>query len=571
MYYRPFTLLVISLSFISGSIFSQEISFLPSVGMANASGRNQLIGAMGGEVFALENTENGFLKITSYDSNGRRNLNKPLDKLYFNSQSQTKFLIAGREIISIVQARMGNMVNQYLFRFTSNADIIGSPVLIDSARYDLLNDEAYMNALLSSDKKKILLYRLLRDKILDKLVFDFITINLSGDILQKATHQLPFKLPSQEISYPIAHSDGEFYFTIYDKSDYYHLISTISVYRVDSNPSTIKLRTILYKGRTPSEPIFALYSPKDILTFSSTFSNQENFLSDGVQVTTINLKDRRTDPVIKYYPFNKKLLQDGDPLSMQVHLDKRAVRTGDVKVSKCYYRKGSSELHVLMENRFYTAKETSQSNNNNAGSNRNFDANNSNAFMPSQEMERLRGYVINLNNVPGSQAPTNYGGVSPFNNTSTLAGGGAFSNLEQRGSAPPIVAEDGSNQNKAAIPIFDNVSRFDHVELMLDTDKGVISNKKISSRLPAAMEGLYMVTLVLEDKVILINYGDIANSYIRIEHFREGKDPIKKEINLKSGVMPFFQNTMLVVGDDNLIFYYFNTLSNTFGLGRIRL
>lgn len=80
-----------------------------------------------------------------------------------------------------------------------------------------------------------------------------------------------------------------------------------------------------------------------------------------------------------------------------------------------------------------------------------------------------------------------------------------------------------------------------------------------------------MVTLVLEDKVILINYGDIANSYIRIEHFREGKDPSKKEINLKSGVMPFFQNTMLVVGDDNLIFYYFNTHSNTYGLGRIRL
>ncbi len=165
MYYRPFTLLVISLLFISGNIFSQEISFLPSVGMVNGSGRNQLIGAIDNEVFALENTENGFLKITSYDSNGRRNLNKPLDKLYFNSQSQTKFLIAGKEIISIVQARMGNMVNQYLFRFTSNADMIGSPVLVDSARYDLLNDEAYMNALLSSDKKKILFYRLLRNKI----------------------------------------------------------------------------------------------------------------------------------------------------------------------------------------------------------------------------------------------------------------------------------------------------------------------------------------------------------------------------------------------------------------------
>jgi len=571
MYYRQFTLLVISLSLISGSIFSQEISFLPSVDMANASGRIQLIGEMDKQVYALEYTESGFQKITSYDSNGRRIVNELLDRLYFNSQSQAKFLIAGRELVSVVQARDGNTVNQYLFRFTPKADIIGLPVIIDSARYDLLNDAAYMNSILSSDKKSILLYRFIRNKIIDKLVFDFIRLNLDGKIIQKATHQLPFNQETQEISYPIAHSDGEFYFTIYDKPDFYHLVSKVSVFKVDPSAASIKLKTIQYKGRTPSEPVFALYSPKGTLAFSSTFSSQENFFSDGVQVTSLNLYDSKLDPVIQYYPFSKKLLKDGDPLSMQIHLDKRAVRTGDVKVSKCYYRKGSSVLHVLMENRFYTSKETSGSNQNNTSSNRNFDANNSNAIMPSQEMERLRDHVINLNNVPGSQAPTSYGGVSPFNNTSTLAGGGAFSNLEQRGSAPPIVAEDGSNQNKTAIPIFDNVSRFDHVELMLDTDKGVISNNKISSRLPAAMEGLYMVTLVLEDKLILINYGDIANSYIRIENFSDTKEPRQKVISLKNGMMPFFQNTMLVTSNGHLVFYYLNTQDNSIGLGRIRM
>ena len=89
-----------------------------------------MIGEMDKQVYALEYTESGFQKITSYDSNGRRIVNELLDRLYFNSQSQAKFLIAGRELVSVVQARDGNTVNQYLFRFTPKADIIGLSVII---------------------------------------------------------------------------------------------------------------------------------------------------------------------------------------------------------------------------------------------------------------------------------------------------------------------------------------------------------------------------------------------------------------------------------------------------------
>lgn len=566
MRYRMLLIFSIGLFLNQETLLAQSIRYGAIFDTAVTVQLHSIAGSLHNQVLVLTQPVNETPLLSILDTNGNQKSVVKLESPAFPSAVPIQFFPGNDEILAFSQKRIDNKVYHCFVRINENGAIPNSYQLVDSSRIDLLNGFAYFLQSFSKVTQSILLYRMIPNRVSEKLLVDFIRLDKRTTLIDKGTMQIPFSLGTQEMSNVFEHSSGEALFAIYKRPDNFSLLSDMRVYRFTSNPKKEFLVKLSFKGITPGTPVFASNSSPEILTVASTYFEQYSVMVDGIQVTTANLRNAATEQKKELFPFQKNPNNGPNASVNRIRIDNRALYYRYINLLNCYYLNGSDNINVLMEAHYQLAP--SQYTDNGSGGN-SFPENNSSAntvsnLTPSQNLGNLRNYVRSLDNLTSPLTPR-YGGLSNIAPPTNLSGVGAFTDFSSSFYNDLQLNNPILNNNHN---VFERPSRLEHIVVTVNPSLVKAGQEKLRIKIGAGINGQSTARMILDKNALLFNFNTNGSQALVFQQFGLNGAVFQKELPHTKGMIPFYNNAVCQISS-NAVYCLYYVPSQGVGLSRV--
>ena len=194
----------------------------------------------------------------------------------------------------------------YTFVVTINPDgsLAENPRYIDSTRYDLYGNYAYYGLLSSPDKKRSLLYRVIRGFSSFQVMFNGILLDEKNAIVGSTNFYIPLNPDHEQTGNLFINNDGTLFLPVYDKANNYRVGTSLRIYQSSFKKGPPKITEIYLKENKPTEMLMDWYPGKNQLVIGGLYYNFYSKRIDGAMTIYVRPEANRPDTIV-YMPLEK--------------------------------------------------------------------------------------------------------------------------------------------------------------------------------------------------------------------------------------------------------------------------
>ena len=538
--------------------FGQELIYHESFDRLDSNANYSFLGKTKDRILILKTLSPGFPSLHILDSIGKEHQSVTITAPGLNKAFKPQAMFTQDTISLFYQYRSGNYIYQNLLLLDLNGRALAGVIKLDSARSDILREGALMQFIPIPAESKILLYRLILGLNPGKLIVDHATYSSAGVLIDKANTSINFDRTLQEISAVHLHSNGNAYFTIYDKPDPYRLYSNLTLYQLNASSATSKIRDIPYKGIKPVRPVFVKTTmPSSFLGLCSIYFEKDSWIPNGVLVTEVDVA-KKTEPVInRFFPLQQTHGKYNKAGSFKLPVAYRPARN-DKLVLYAAFQTSNGEWNFLMENSYAIINTSSSFSNSGQANNSSVTVNN---FTPSQEMDQIRDQAIQNINYSSNNSSGTYRFGNQGNNNVTQLGGvnnnftmnnGYLDQLEKSNEQLPFGTEDLFYSNE-----FKESQKLIHYFITVKGDKGVKNHLKFQSTIISKQLPLQSIKIMNDSSVLIVDIGtnsdrfDFKSIHTNDRNWRkEFRSKKEKTLLWRESILNFHQRLFLLCIDE---------------------
>ena len=194
----------------------------------------------------------------------------------------------------------------YTFVVTIKPDgtLTEDPRYIDSTRYDLYGNNAFYSLLSSPDKKRSLLYRVIRGFSSYQVLFNGILLDEKNTIVGSIGFYIPINPDQEQVGNIFLNNEGTMFLPVYDKANNYRVGSNLRLYQSAFKNSSPKITEIYLKENKPTEILMDWHPGKNQLVIGALYYNFYSKRIDGAMTIFVKPENNQPDTII-YIPIEK--------------------------------------------------------------------------------------------------------------------------------------------------------------------------------------------------------------------------------------------------------------------------
>ena len=447
------------------------------------------------------------------------------------------FLISQNNCTIIFQHQDKNTIYLATARFNERGELLQPYTRLDSTRTDILGNASYYNYSISSDKKKISLYRMILGLQPDKILINYFAITSDGKETEKGSHYIPFRKELQGITSFFQHTDGKTYFAIYDNPSDRKISAKTSIYQLSNTAEDLLVKEIDFKASKPIQPVFATNTTSSELIFASLYRDHYSAGIKGLLITKIDLKRISADPSTTIIPFTKTKNGEWNIGKDNVKMGYKESRGDLLGISNCAMLSKSGELTILLENSYYSKKRIKNGYFPQPPSS-NITVLGRDNITPSQDFDLLRDHIRTVGS-PTNPQSANAGsifvrnlGIAPVSSRDIWGSVTLSENYTYHAQAISINSGTVSNSTYQTI-------QKELIQLQLDKNHKPLRKGKLSVNYPSSMP-FVSGYIASQREFTILNYIPNTDYSFTLEFFDGENPPYRALLSNKSGYKPFY-------------------------------
>ncbi len=199
----------------------------------------------------------------------------------------------------------------YTFVVTIKPDgsLTENPRYIDSTRFDLYGNSAFYSVLSSPDKKRTLLYRVIRGFSSYQVLFNGILLDEKSTIVGSTSFYIPLNPDMEQVANPFINNEGTLFLPVYDKANNYRVGTNLRLYQSVFKNTPPKITEIYLKENKPTELAMAWNERKNQLVLAGLYYNFYDKRIDGAITIYMEPGLNKTDTII-YIPLERNFKKE---------------------------------------------------------------------------------------------------------------------------------------------------------------------------------------------------------------------------------------------------------------------
>jgi len=543
-------------SFISLNSLGQVIKYYQPFDTISSKSNFYLVGNMHDKQLVLKLFAEDLPKLLIFNDSGYLEAQHVISIPQLKNTVIPKILIDENNWTIVMQYQEANNIYVATATLSENGTLLEPYTRIDSSRIDKLGDGAYYHFLISTDKKKTILYRMMLGLQTDKLLMDYLAVTPQGKITERGSHYISYNKNSENITPLFQHSSGETFFAIYNKPENLKSSSKTRIYQLTTSISELLVKEVDFKVTKLIHPVFVSNSMEHELSFVSLYNEQGSTSIKGLVITKINLDRKMGNPSVNIHPFKKTRKGEFYLGDRRIKLGLNEMRDDVININSCSFLGPDKKLTIVFENRYSYMSSKMKSENFDPRSQGTIAVMGQSNLAPSQEFDLLRNYAstVNTSNYlsPGSGSFYTLGlKTAPVSTQYIL--GGPFSEI----------LSDRYTYGFQPLPnsVEHNVIQHDRTQLQFDNNHNPIRKDKLTIKYSSPQIQVESGNIVSADELVILNYSLTNNVNISMQLFDTVNPAYQALLHNINGYKPFYGDSFSYAGNKK-IYTLFTTSDN---------
>ena len=224
-----FLLIALKLSL---TVQSQTVSYLPP--FERPAGNNnsfQLAGKIDSNYLLYSSRPFNYPEMYYFNSKGELIDIRVLDFIKPGFATHVNMVSFPEYVNMFVQEIRNNMHYTFVVTIKPDGSLTEAPRYIDSTRYDLYGNYAYYSLLSSPDKKRSLLYRVIRGFSSFQVLFNGILLDEKNAIVGSTNFYIPLNPDQEQTGNLFINNEGTLFLPVYDRANNYRVGTNLRIYQ----------------------------------------------------------------------------------------------------------------------------------------------------------------------------------------------------------------------------------------------------------------------------------------------------------------------------------------------------
>lgn len=289
---------------------SQQIRYFPPfdkpVGQAT---QLQVVGKVGDHYLIYYANPEEAPELLVYDSVSQASFSTPLSFIDPTTTKLVNLLPAGNHLCLIIQEIKNGKHYSRSMLLDKDGQPLKDAFLIDSSRVDVFGSSVFYNILVSPDKQKVALYRIVRGFSSSQIFFTGVLLSNKGERIGNNSFYITINEELETTEPPFMNNDGVFFIAVHDKAGNYKLGSSLRLFQSNFLNQPPRIAEYYFKENKPVDLMMNWQEGKNRLVMGGTYANFYTKNLEG-SFTLFWDKDLKKPDTVMYAAMDKRFKKD---------------------------------------------------------------------------------------------------------------------------------------------------------------------------------------------------------------------------------------------------------------------
>jgi len=297
-----FLLIVLNISLTAQS---QTVNYLPPFEMPAGNNNSfQLAGKIDSNYLLYYSRPFNYPEMYYFNSEGELRDIRILDFIKPGFATHVNMVSMPEYVNMFVQEIRNEKHYTFVVSIKPDGSLTEEPRYIDSTRYDLYGNNAFYSLLSSPNKKRSLLYRVIRGFSSFQVLFNGILLDENNAVIGSTNFYIPLNPDQEQVGNLFINNEGALFLPVYDKANNYRVGTNLRIYQSAFTKGPPKITEIYLKENKPTEILMDWNRSKNQLVIGGLYYNFYSKRIDGAMTIFVNPDTNEADTII-YIPLEK--------------------------------------------------------------------------------------------------------------------------------------------------------------------------------------------------------------------------------------------------------------------------